>query len=86
LRPAASQGTGPLYSEIRSELCRGLDLLTTGKNLFVDLVERIVKELNVSNYWVCGGVLVSKEWPWKGTSLHGYQLLLWNQSITRQRE
>jgi hypothetical protein len=27
---------------------------------------------------------MSEEWPWKGTSLNAYQLLLWNQSITRQ--
>jgi hypothetical protein len=28
--------------------------------------------------------LMSEEWLWKGTSLNAYQLLLWNQSITRQ--
>jgi hypothetical protein len=27
---------------------------------------------------------MSEEWPWKGTGLNAYQLLLWNQSITRQ--
>jgi hypothetical protein len=78
-RPAANQGTGQLYSEIRSKLCRGLDLPTIGKKIFfVDLVERIVKELNVSNCWGCTGTLISEEWPWKGTSLNDYQLLLRN--------
>jgi hypothetical protein len=78
--PAANQSTGPLYNKIRSEL----DLPTTGKNLFVDLVERIAKELNVSNCLVCGGTLMSEEWTWKWNGLNAYQLLLWNQSITRQ--
>jgi hypothetical protein len=81
--PAANQSTGSLYNKIRSEAGRGLDLPTIGKNLFVDLAERIAKKLNVSNCWVCGDALMSEEWPWKGTGLNAYQLLLWNQSITR---
>jgi hypothetical protein len=81
---AANQSTGPLNNKNRSELGRGLDLPMIGKNLFVYLAERIAKELNVSYFWVCIGALMSEEWPWKGTSLNAYQLLLWNQSITRQ--
>lgn len=33
------------------------------KNLFVDLVEKISKELNVTNCWVCGGTLMTDMWP-----------------------
>jgi hypothetical protein len=51
--PAATQSTGPLYNKIRDELGKGLDLLTIGKKFFVDLAERIAKELNISNCWVC---------------------------------
>jgi hypothetical protein len=53
--PAAIQSAGPLYNKIRNELSRELGLPTIGKNIFVDLVERIAKKLNVSNCWVCGG-------------------------------
>jgi hypothetical protein len=81
---AANQSSGLLYTEIRSELGRGLNRPTIGKNLSVFLEERIAKELNVSNCWVCRGAFMSEEWPWKGTGLNAYQLLLWNQSITRQ--
>jgi hypothetical protein len=75
-RLAANEGTGPLCNEIRSELGRILDLPTIGKNLFVDIAERIVKELDVSNCLMCRGALMSEEWPWKGTNLNAYQLLL----------
>jgi hypothetical protein len=51
-----------------------LDLPTIGKNLFVDLAERIAGEPNVSNCWVCGGALMSEEWSWKGASLNAYQI------------
>jgi hypothetical protein len=68
-----------LYNKIRSELGRELDLPTIGKNLFVDLAERISKEINISNCWVCRGTLMSEQWSWKGTGLNAYQHLLWNQ-------
>jgi hypothetical protein len=44
---AATQRARPLYNTIKDELGKGLDLPTIGKNLFVDLAERIAKELNV---------------------------------------
>jgi hypothetical protein len=50
LVPAPTQSTGPLYNKIRGEFGKGLDLLTTGKNLFVEMAERIAKELNVHGY------------------------------------
>jgi hypothetical protein len=80
---AANQSAGPLYNKIRRELSRGLDLPTIGKKLFVDLEKRTAKELNVSNCWVCGGALMMRN-GLLGTTLNAYQLLLWNQSITRQ--
>jgi hypothetical protein len=76
----ATQGPG-LYDELRSEKRRGLELLAIRKNLFIDLAEKISRELNVSNYWICRGALMSEEWSWKEFSLNAYQLLLWNHSI-----
>jgi hypothetical protein len=35
--------------------------LTIGKNLFIDLAEKIIRELNVSNCWICGGALMSEK-------------------------
>jgi hypothetical protein len=74
--PAVNQSAGLLYNKIRSKLGRGSALPTIGKYLFVDLVERIVKELNPSNCSVCGGTLKSKEWPWKGTGLNAYTFMV----------
>ncbi|NXY47390.1 ENR1 protein, partial [Ceuthmochares aereus] len=59
---------------------------TLGKNLFVDLAERIAKELNVSGCWVCGGSLMSEEWPWKGISLDPLQILKWNHSLSSEEK
>ncbi|NWS79531.1 ENR1 protein, partial [Toxostoma redivivum] len=53
-----------------------------GKNLFVDLGERSSGELNVTNCWVCGRALMSKEWPWKGSSLDPVEFLKWNSNRT----
>jgi hypothetical protein len=82
--PVVTQSSGPLYNKIRDELGKRLDLPTKEKIFFVDLAERIAKELNVTNCWVCGCTLMSEEWHWKGTSLNAYQVLLWNQCITSQ--
>ncbi|NXX89351.1 ENR1 protein, partial [Centropus bengalensis] len=59
---------------------------TLGKNLSVDLVKRIAKKLNVSGCWVCGGLLMSEEWTWKGTSLDPFQILKWNHSISSEEK
>ncbi|NXE29629.1 ENR1 protein, partial [Ardeotis kori] len=59
-----------------------LGLPSIGKNLFVDLSERIAEELNVTNCGVCGGLLMSEEWPWKGISLSPLHILRWNHTIT----
>ncbi|NWH69074.1 ENR1 protein, partial [Geococcyx californianus] len=62
------------------QLEKEIDISRMGKNLFVELGERISKELNVTNCWVCGGALMSEEWPWKGSSLGPIELLKWNQT------
>ncbi|NXW09487.1 ENR1 protein, partial [Fregetta grallaria] len=59
-----------------------LEFPTVGQNLFVNLAEKTVKELNVTSCWVCGGPLMTEEWPWKGTGLDAYQVLMWNHTIT----
>ncbi|NXF13616.1 ENR1 protein, partial [Smithornis capensis] len=60
------------------------DLPIAGQNLFVNLATRIVKELNVSNCWVCGGPLETEMWPWKGTSLNALEILQLNLTTTPQ--
>ncbi|NXW59557.1 ENR1 protein, partial [Eurystomus gularis] len=57
-----------------------LQLPGLGKNLFVDLMERIVQALNVTNCWICGGALMTEEWPWKGSSLNSQEILKWNNT------
>lgn len=61
-----------------------------GKNLFIDLVERISKELNLTNCWVCGNTQMTEIWPWEGISLGPLEILRWRQveqesQITGQR-
>ncbi|NXY46059.1 ENR1 protein, partial [Ceuthmochares aereus] len=56
------------------------------KNLFVDLAERIDKEINVSGCWICGGPLMSREWPWIGTRLDPLQILKWNHSPSSEEK
>ncbi|XP_063253201.1 endogenous retrovirus group 3 member 1 Env polyprotein-like isoform X1 [Prinia subflava] len=69
-----------LYKKLEQQLEKEIDISRMGKNLFVELGERISKELNVTNCWVCGGALMSEEWPWKGSSLGPIELLKWNQT------
>jgi hypothetical protein len=71
----ANQGPR-LYNELRGEIGRGLERLSIGKNLFIDMAEKIARELNISNCWVCRYALMSEEWPWIGSWLSAYQLLL----------
>ncbi|NWI76938.1 ENR1 protein, partial [Dryoscopus gambensis] len=47
----------------------------TSKNLFIDLAERIGRNLNLTNCWVCGGTLESDAWPWRGVSLGPPEIL-----------
>ncbi|NWX05337.1 ENR1 protein, partial [Caloenas nicobarica] len=56
------------------------DLPTPGKNLFVDLMQEIIKELNVTGCWICGGSQMTEQWPWRGEGVSLEQLLKWNQT------
>ncbi|NXI05145.1 ENR1 protein, partial [Pachycephala philippinensis] len=62
-----------------------LQLLNPGKNLFIDLAEKISQQLNVSDCWVCGGTLRSETWPWRGSSLGPVQLLKWSYQSLGER-
>ncbi|NXL66516.1 ENR1 protein, partial [Chordeiles acutipennis] len=53
-----------------------------GQNLFVDLEERISRELNITNCWICEGPLMTEECPWKGSSLGPKELLQWNYTTS----
>ncbi|KAF7479552.1 endogenous retrovirus group 3 member 1 Env polyprotein [Marmota monax] len=77
LRPTVSPSPA---AKLYGGLSPNLNLPSLGKNLFLDLAERIAKSLGVKNCWVCGGALMSEEWPWTGTSLDAYSLLLWNKT------
>ncbi|NWS37030.1 ENR1 protein, partial [Probosciger aterrimus] len=57
-----------------------LDLPGLGQNMFVDLMQRIIEELNISNSWICGGALMTEEWPWRGESLEVLEILEWNHT------
>uniref|UniRef100_A0A8V5GX65 Uncharacterized protein n=1 Tax=Melopsittacus undulatus TaxID=13146 RepID=A0A8V5GX65_MELUD len=70
--------TSNLYTKLIQHLEKDIGYLMFGQNLFVDLGERINKELNVTICWICGGALMTEEWPWKGSSLGPIELLKWN--------
>ncbi|NXA57992.1 ENR1 protein, partial [Mohoua ochrocephala] len=48
-----------------------------GKNLFLDMIERISKKFNISNCWICGGTEMTEMWPWEGVSLRVQDILKW---------
>lgn len=50
-----------------------------GKNLFIDLVERISKELNLIDCLVCGSTQMIEIWPQEGISLSPLEILRWKQ-------
>lgn len=68
-----------LYTELKQQLENQTEIPRLGKNLFVDLGERISRELNVTNCWVWGGIM-TEEWPWKGSSLGLVEILKWNRT------
>ncbi|RMB88914.1 hypothetical protein DUI87_34680 [Hirundo rustica rustica] len=47
------------------------------ENLFIDLIERISHELNLTNCWICGSTQVADVWPWEGISLSPLDILKW---------
>ncbi|NXF13902.1 ENR1 protein, partial [Smithornis capensis] len=56
------------------------DLPTLGKNLFIDLMQRISSELNVSKCWICEGPQMTEQWSWRGEGVTPQQLLQWNHT------
>jgi hypothetical protein len=54
----ATQSPG-LYNELRGKIGRGLELPAIGKNLFINLAEKITGELSISNCWIGRGILMS---------------------------
>lgn len=60
-KPSQS-GSSPVYDQLREDLGLNQDFPTLGENLFNDLDERIAHEFNVTDYWVCGGALMSEKW------------------------
>lgn len=62
--PASTQVQKPdIYTRMQETLKNEIELPQWGRNLFVDLGERISKEFNLTNCWVCGGPLMTEEWP-----------------------
>ncbi|NWI52528.1 ENR1 protein, partial [Calyptomena viridis] len=58
--------------------------LSSGKNLFIDLMEKVSRELSLRNCWVCGDTQMSEMWPWEGISLNPVEILKWKQ--TKQQD
>ncbi|NXA61260.1 ENR1 protein, partial [Mohoua ochrocephala] len=54
-----------------------LEAILHGENLFIDMVERISNEFNISGCWVCGGTEMAEMWPWEGESLSPQAVLKW---------
>ncbi|NXU04032.1 ENR1 protein, partial [Buphagus erythrorhynchus] len=54
-----------------------------GENLFIDLVERISKELNLTDCWICRSTQMTEIWPREGISLSSLEILRWTQ-ITQE--
>ena len=54
-------GPSPVYDQLRQDLGPDQDFPTLGKKLFIDLVEGIAREFNVTDCWVCGGALMSEK-------------------------
>ncbi|NXA44335.1 ENR1 protein, partial [Eudromia elegans] len=63
---------------------RGMDLPLYGKNLYLDLMQQIAEELNVTKCWICGGSQMTEQWPWKGEGLSPEQILKWNRTERKE--
>lgn len=55
-------------------------LPASNRNLFIDLVQEIATELELSNCWIFGGLKSTQKWPWKVESLTPEQLLKWDNT------
>uniref|UniRef100_A0A8C9MKT1 Uncharacterized protein n=1 Tax=Serinus canaria TaxID=9135 RepID=A0A8C9MKT1_SERCA len=54
-----------------------------GKNPFVNMVEKITKEFNLTDCWVCGGTHLSEIWRWDSITLSPLDILKWITSRKR---
>ncbi|NXH52590.1 ENR1 protein, partial [Rhabdornis inornatus] len=45
------------------------------RNLFIDLVERISHEFNVTDCWICGDTRMDEIWPWEEIALNPQEIL-----------
>ncbi|NXG09014.1 ENR1 protein, partial [Sakesphorus luctuosus] len=66
-------------------MIKGLELPSVGENLFVNLAEKIAGELSVTRCWVCGGLQMADEWPWRGTSLSAKEIVKDNYTFTSSK-
>ncbi|XP_058019220.1 endogenous retrovirus group 3 member 1 Env polyprotein-like [Ahaetulla prasina] len=86
-------GTQPqrltVFHSFNEEMETKIDIPSVKKNLFIDLAERIVSSLNVTNCYVCGGTNMGEEWPWEAQEVNLttlYQMNLTWSSVDRPRE
>ncbi|NWR25724.1 ENR1 protein, partial [Emberiza fucata] len=58
---------------------------------FIDMVEKITEEFNLTDCWVCGGTHLSEIWPWDGISLGPLDIFKWipsrkSMGVPKRRE
>ncbi|NXM41060.1 ENR1 protein, partial [Gymnorhina tibicen] len=46
-----------------------------GKQLFLDLAERISHAFNITDCWICGDTQMAEIWPWEGLALNPQEML-----------
>ena len=73
------------YDKLKQKLSEW-DLPTPSKNLFIDLMQKIAQELNITGCWIYGGSQMTEQWPWRRERLTTKQILLWNQTRTSLKE
>lgn len=61
--------------EIRGVIKKKTRTILSGKNLFIDLVERINHEFNATNCWTCGDTRMAEIWPWEEIALSPQETL-----------
>lgn len=71
-----------IYIDMRKRMSEELGFSSVGQNLFVNLATKIVKELNVTNCWICGGPLMMEEWPLGDMGLSAFDVIRWNHTLT----
>lgn len=62
--------------EIKGVIKKGPEIPTLGgKNLFLDLAQKISHEFNISNCWICGDTRMAEIWPWEGIPMSPQDIL-----------